>query len=548
MLAVIIGVASFAYLWCADSPQYISPWAFLFLALLISAIVEASSFACAQNYGLPVLKLGEQDPATDKQHQNLPIKGAVLCLAVFTLVQFLLNYSLTPDNRILVFLRRVKPLNWISPLLPHSMTQANRIPAYWRSVNLLSGVSPLLPQLLLLVGLYIWFWFTLRGLAHFGDDRPNLPLLNQLPNTRVRMFSQEVAGNPVENEAVPFEWNQDWAKTYLARFFALSVLTVFGCALALGGSSLRTLGELLYGRYMFVWICLCITIILTDALQLWRVWSTLHGLLVYLDRLPLRRTLRALKGLDWGSIWRMSGNVLDERYRMITLQFESFTHLKNTVREWVPETPADRNRKYSVLMSIRTSHPTWIEFGDWYVDPLANKSDLTNLHEVQDDLASIAGYVMGKILLPAWGLEKDSLLFGRSGCERKGDEGRGTGVPVSDENFPAHVRAAEEFFVLPYLAFIQNIFGRIRTLILGILGCSYLPRWPWQVTLLTRWTFWAASSSQYLHSSLVLPSLSIRKWLAMPRSATSPTPTLENWGEISICTSSHSGSVRCLDC
>jgi hypothetical protein len=34
---------------------------------------------------------------------------------------------------------------------------------------------------------------------------------------------------------------------------------------------------------------------------------------------------------------------------------------------------------------------------------------------------------------------------------------------------PTHVLAAEEFFVLPYLAFIQNILGRIRTIVLGSL-------------------------------------------------------------------------------
>ena len=80
-------------------------------------------------------------------------------------------------------------------LLLH-LTRANRIPVYWRSVNLFSGVSPLLPEVLLLIGAYLWFWCGLRGLAHFGEDRPLLPKLTDLPESdahksRMPMFSWE---------------------------------------------------------------------------------------------------------------------------------------------------------------------------------------------------------------------------------------------------------------------------------------------------------------------------------------------------------------------
>jgi hypothetical protein len=37
------------------------------------------------------------------------------------------------------------------------------------------------------------------------------------------------------------------------------------------------------------------------------------------------------------------------------------------------------------------------------------------------------------------------------------------------KNVPEHVLAAEEFFVLPYVGFIQNTLGRIRTIVLSSL-------------------------------------------------------------------------------
>jgi len=37
----------------------------------------------------------------------------------------------------------------------------------------------------------------------------------------------------------------------------------------------------------------------------------------------------------------MSGNVLEERYRVISLQFESLRHLANATEQWAPTEPSD---------------------------------------------------------------------------------------------------------------------------------------------------------------------------------------------------------------
>jgi len=139
------------------------------------------------------------------------------------------------------------------------------------------------------------------------------------------------AGQPVERAGRPL------TKRYWVTLLALFGITVTACRVALHEFCVTTLGERAFGVTIFFWICLCIAVILADAIQFWRVWSKLHSLLVYLDRLPLRRTLWALTGVSWKSIWRMSGNVLDERYRMISRQLESLTHLENAVKAWAAE-------------------------------------------------------------------------------------------------------------------------------------------------------------------------------------------------------------------
>jgi hypothetical protein len=201
---------------------------------------------------------------------------------------------------------------------------------------------------------------------------------------------------------------------------------------------------------------------------MWRAWSELRKLLVYLDRLPLRRTLRALKGLAWGSIWKMSGNVLEERYRVISLQLESARHLTNTVQNWLPSDPCAAKNRADLLLAINGFENRSQDFVRWFVALQPGQPiDLKYLREFQAALASTAGSVMVNVLFPAWIKETDSLIFSSARTLEGGGEGAEASLPTQD--LAPHVRAAEEFFVLPYLGFIQNILGRIRTIALGSL-------------------------------------------------------------------------------
>jgi hypothetical protein len=479
-------------------------------ALWVAIVVALAAWACKNNYALPIAAPKEDDkskpetpdenkPSIKERAPDLlkPWRAKVLAVAIgFFLLFFLLYLYMT----------------CFSP----GVMVANRVPAYWRSANLLSGVSPLLPQILLLVGLYCWFWFTLRGLALFGADRPLLPKLGDLlrvsdlqppdgakkdspaaqdaggtghddsaqkatPNKKIPdqtknaddlslmpMFSRQNAGDPAEEQAIP--WSSTHLKT-LAFCIALA-LSIF--ALSLGGMSIRTLGERAFGVTMFFWLVLCMAMVLADSLQLWSTWKHLRALLVYLDRLPLRRTLASLKGLSWGSVVSVSGNTLGERYRVVSRQSESLRHLTNQMIAWdtkTQKTKVEQERTKAIIDQLKDCGEKGLEFAKWYVQlPGKDPHDLTQMRAFQERMAQTAGMVLKGILQREWHGEKESLIIRKAFVKGDGkDEGSSGGAAFDTTTVEPHVLAAEEFVVLPYIGFIQNVLGRIRTMIMGCL-------------------------------------------------------------------------------
>jgi hypothetical protein len=395
---------------------------------------------CAENFKLPPVKeKGFSETATARWRFRAGVCAAVIVVVFFA-------------------------IEWI---FVHLLTKANLVPVFWRSIHIMSGVSALLPQLFLLTGMYCWFWFSLRGLALFGDDRPRLPKLEDMgmPNgpRTLRMFSREDAGKSVECCALPI------SRRYLGLLILIVLAVGVISAVVLSGPWLRTLGELTFGIFIFLWLTLCISLVLADAAQCWCTWRQLRELLIDLDRLPLRRTLYALHGLSWRSVWAMSGNVLTERYSLISQQIEALRHLGNRLAEYVPATPDRAQSQTALLLKIRQCQTRTIpNLAQWYTELNDKPVDTVQpLAEVQEEFALIAGETLTGVLIPSWQTEMDSLIFGRPDVKNAADDDRSG--PVISRNIPVYVLAAEEFFVLPYVGFIQNILGRIRTIVLGSL-------------------------------------------------------------------------------
>lgn len=352
------------------------------------------------------------------------------------------------------------------------LDRENRVLTYWRAMHLFNGVSPIVPIFFILIGFYLTFWFTLHGLALFGPDRPSLPLRQQLiikdPQGNeanfLRMFSQEDAAEKIECAAVPFDWAiAAVAGTLFVLFFLVS------CAIA-RGVPVRSLGAQNYAIIFLVWLNVCCCLSIVQAWRMYQIWNALKRLLTFLDRLTLRRTLGALRGFSWGSVWKMSGNVLEVRYKLISRQIECMNHTITSLQDFLanPSAPkqnlVDARSALDALLSMRTA--TMI-FAQWYSLNYDKYlvGDLTPFREFQKSIASASGILLSKLLVPEWQTEKESLVIDPTAKGDKDDDSLEPPPPSK----AVHIRNAEEFVCLNYLGFIQNVLGRLRTMAMTVL-------------------------------------------------------------------------------
>ena len=358
-------------------------------------------------------------------------------------------------------------------VLESALNRANRIPTYWRSMNLTSGVSPLIPLLALTAGLYMWFWYSLQGLALFGPDRPLLPSENTLEftigNKKVkwlRMFSREQAGEPVEALCWPFA--RPVLRIAIILFCCLGALSVIFA----GGVPIRSLGARPYSVFVCLFFDACASLMLANAWQLLNMWLRLRQLLTFLDRLKLRRSMATFLEITWGSVWKISGNIFDMRYKLLVNQLDCVTLLRNSICELqkiLPPHPDAQNLDRCAGALDRLNEARFA-FAEWYSE-IWDKPDVCDqdkLKELNARFAETAGALLAFVLIPAWGREDRPVS--RNDIE-KGSEDHSPKEKVS--NVPArpepHIRFAEQFVCFVYLGFIQNILGRMRSLVMSIL-------------------------------------------------------------------------------
>jgi hypothetical protein len=462
--------------------------------------------------------------------------------------------------------------------LQDQLTLANRFFTYYRSMHILSGVSGAVPFLVLTLGMYAWFWHSLHGLALFGKDRCVLPSLAdlQLPDAQakdlLRMFSQEEAAKPTEHAAIPLAGHILTFGVILAAGLAGIVIAVSRSPLHLYTAlPIRTLGDELYAIVFFLYLIICFSLILADAFQLLTTWTKLRQLLMFLDRTRLRRTLAALRGFSWGSVWGMSGNVLDVRYKLLSRQLESLGHTltaldakasdaarcciaarscvavlaklkqvdktsqsdrlalaqscldalkqlrKSTtaslhatldaardciVAQRVGTVMADPSAMAGVqdcisalerfvtceseqiaaaekdcICALTETRQHGVEFAKWYAKNYrgcdgagkpadCDEGNLESLKIFQKSTAETAGILLVRLLLPEWRAEKNSLILVDAAKSGDNANDQSTAPPLSDKQY---IRDAEEFVCLPYMGFVQNILGRMRSMVMSIL-------------------------------------------------------------------------------
>jgi hypothetical protein len=497
-------------------------WAFLALALVLAFLSLAANHQASQRLQKSVDSPGDKPSYFQFNRQSPSFRWSAMFFAV------------------LVFLFSVGPV-----LFQLSFTFENRLPAYWRSMDLASGVCPPLPFLILFAGMYLWFWYSLHGLALFGADRPQLPTESDLKlkneekeqveekdSHLLRMFSHE-ANACAERCAFPMisptvlrasilfvgfavvayaatgavHFDElvrndvlyialfalcDLLLSYeLARFFLANrwsvglslrtptlllaavlwaIFAVVGYAAGFG-PPLRSLGNYRYALFFSLLFDLGLSWMLAEAWQFLQVWLKLKRLLTFLDNLALRRTMRALQGFSWGNVWRMGGNVLDVRYKLLSRQIETLNHLQasfekfaeNTICTDIADEPSIEDCGEEVAKIHKQLQAFAIRYTKGYTDN--NFADFQTLSELQKQIASVTGTLISRLLIPNWRGETESLI--QVDAKQPADQSS-SDLQAELDHVPAHIRNAEELVCITYLGFAQNILGRLRTLAMGI--------------------------------------------------------------------------------
>lgn len=360
--------------------------------------------------------------------------------------------------------------------IENALLSENRILTYWRSMHLTSGVSPIVPLFSIFAGIYASFWFTLHGLALFGRDRPRLPLRKRLQISDVRdkdgmckdllrMFSQEDAARKIEGAGRPLNWRLVVITAGLFLLFLMLATTVAD------GVPVRSLGARRYAIIFLLCLNLCFSLLIAEAGRMYKVWESLRRLLTFLDRLPLRRTMASLHGFSWGNVWKMGGNVLEVRYKVISRQLECMNHSIETLEEYkkVTSDPADVKSAHDCLDALSKMRAAGMEFADWYSINYqeSRAGDLTKFCHFQRRVAAACGTILTQLLLPNWRKEKESLILAPSKDNEVADPTI-KNVPAQAKDL--YIRNAEEFVCLTYMAFIQNMLGRLRTMAMTIMA------------------------------------------------------------------------------
>ena len=365
------------------------------------------------------------------------------------------------------------------------MSSGNRVPAYWRSMNLTNGVSPIVPFLVLSAGVYLWTWRALQGLAFFGPDQPLLPKAESLEITDkkgekfdwLNMFSRENAAGPVLK----------FCKTVSRRPVYVFLIAFAGqwamiWQLSIDSAEpIRTLGARSYAQFICVVITVIISVMIANAFQLMWIWIELRRLLVHLDRLPLRRTMTAISGFSWNSVWKISGNVLEMRYKLLSTFLECGRHFENSVERNDATPPADgqcesKDSKPKVSDEVAKSLDAFDtarnNFAGWYAKGWKDERlhDQTELQELQEKIAALAGRLLSQMLVPEWRSEEAQLLPCDATEENKEHDGKSPDKNKAKISLAPPIRYAEELVCYVYLGFIQNVLGRMRTLVMGIVG------------------------------------------------------------------------------
>jgi hypothetical protein len=367
---------------------------------------------------------------------------------------------------------------------------ANEIPLFFRMTHLAQGISPLVPILFLLLGFYLWTWQALAGNSLLCCGVPLLPELEDATFPKadgpwwqywnwVGYFKMlglptkpRVKNGPATLDKSFHRISHEIGKRILKVASPLCLdpeVVVFPALLLVSalvylwniGTPLLGLEGRAYAWIVNIALLVAFLLTIAEAVRLFFTWKELQRLLTALSRLRLRRTFAKLRAVDSNSLWSVSGNVQRIQFHFFAQQLdaaERLTQFPGGALQSV-STAAELGRLFSKNSADK------INAGPLWEMPVINEhGDSLKIRETFTD--AVAEVLKG--LIEHWRKETDSLSLETAPTAKAEDETERNLFAMELSKDPI-IRTEEEFVCFHYIAFIQNILARMRTMILSMI-------------------------------------------------------------------------------
>ena len=372
---------------------------------------------------------------------------------------------------------------------------ANILPLFYRMGHLTDGVSPLVPPLFLLFGFYLWTWQALAGNSMLCCGRPLLPeVQDPVFPSRARSVREywnsrwyyKLLGLPTSASTPPpvnllptarYRISHEMGKRIVKIASPLCVdpkIVLFPCGLfvaamlyfSLYGLPLVSLEDVAYNRCINFGLLVAFLLTIAEAARLFLTWKELQRMLTALSRLRLRRTFAKLRAIDSGSLWSVSGSVQRVQYHFFAQQLDAAKRLSRLSGGDMPSVV--EACRYGTLFAAASAGR--IGTGAVWEEPLIVPDTQAPVY-IRQVLNDAVAEVLNK-LEKHWEAETTSLCL-EAAADLKPEPGpkEGEKEPKSHEMELAEeliVRTEEEFVCFHYIAFIQNILARMRTMVLSM--------------------------------------------------------------------------------
>ncbi len=327
---------------------------------------------------------------------------------------------------------------------------SNDVHLFYRAAHLTDGVSPLVPILLITLGFYLWNWQVMAGHLMLVRGCPTLPKVALLGESEY--WISDSLGERIRWIASPLRFP---LRILLPPLFL--VLGVALCFLPQNNLPLLSLESQAFSRAVNLLLTGGLALTLAEAIRLYSTWIRLKKLLSALGLLRLRRTFANLRALEGKSVWSVSGSVRRVQYELFIKQLVAANQLVALTSP--PAGALQQLLLYGERLRRSAQGARWDLPGS-----------LDGLEPDMRDVLSEAVAEVYRSLRDYWQKETTSLNLSTIDREADDKDAAATCLPLSEDTA---VQRAEEFVAYHYIAFIQNITARLRTMTLSMI-CLFI--------------------------------------------------------------------------